>query len=343
MKLLIRADASSGIGSGHVMRCLALAQAWQDGAGEATFLTSAPAPALTARLVQEGMLVVSATSAPGSSEDAAATVETARQLHAAAIVVDGYHFGAEFQDSIHASGFPLLFIDDNAHAGRYVADWVLNQNVHADPAMYAGRASGTRLLLGPSFSLLRREFNIWRGRKKEIPEVGRRVLITLGGSDPDNVTLRIIHALESIKLPGLEATVVAGGGNPHLDSLRAAIAQSSLPIQLAVNATNMPELMSRADLAISAGGSTCWELALLGLPACILVIADNQEASVARLQETGVFLSLGRAAACAPETLAAAIESLLGDRVRRQLLSERGQNLVDGFGAERVAAALRKI
>jgi len=275
--LLVRVDASAQIGTGHLMRCLALAQAWRDVGGRVVFLMAMESPPLEARLRSEGMEVVHLPVQPGSMDDAIQTADFARQLGADWVVVDGYHFGAEYQRIIKDSGLRLLFIDDIGHAEHYSADLVLNQNIHAHEGLYQNREPYTRLLLGTRYVLLRREFLKWRGWKREIPEVARKVLVTMGGSDPDNVTLKVIQALHQVDMDGLEAIVVVGGSNPNYEELQSAVQDSRFPIRLESNVTNMPERMAWADVAVSAGGSTSWELAFMGVPILNLILAENQQ------------------------------------------------------------------
>src|SRR5689334_10829142 len=140
--LTIRADANPGMGSGHIMRCLALAQGWQAEGGQACFVAHDTLPvALYDRLLAEGMQVQLYTGLPGSSDDADYLIQQAHDL----VVVDGYQFGAAYQHRLKSAGQHILFIDDNGHAGEYVADWVLNQNIHATSDFYAERASNTKL------------------------------------------------------------------------------------------------------------------------------------------------------------------------------------------------------
>jgi len=157
--LLIRADADSRIGVGHVMRCLALAQAWQDSGGEAVFVATELPGGLEERLLHEGFQLIRIPAPVGGPEDAAATLAAARNHSAVWIVVDGYAFTASFLDALREAGSRVLAIDDMANLERYPVDVLLNQNLSATPAAYDGRAgSSTTLLLGPRFSLLRREF-----------------------------------------------------------------------------------------------------------------------------------------------------------------------------------------
>ncbi len=164
-QLLIRADASPEIGTGHVMRCLALAQAWQDKGGQATVAMALAAPSIQARLEAEGLGIKRITAQVGSAEDAAQVIQIARQLQAAWVVIDGYRFTGSYQQALKDAGLGLVCIDDEATAEHYYADVILNQNLHADAGLYAKREGYTRLLLGTRYALLRREFRRWQGNR----------------------------------------------------------------------------------------------------------------------------------------------------------------------------------
>jgi UDP-2,4-diacetamido-2,4,6-trideoxy-beta-L-altropyranose hydrolase len=321
------------------MRCLAQAQGWQELGGSARFAMAEMTPAIERRLEREGMEIVRLGHRPGSAEDAAQTVEIAGKSGAAWVIADGYAFGADWQQRVKASGARLLLWDDYGHAGHYYSDLVLNQNLSAEPTLYARREPYTRLLLGPQYAQLRREFLEWRGWQREIPAVARKLLVTLGGSDPNNVTGKIIEGLQH--LVDLEATVVVGGSNPNLERLRSAIGNWRSVIKIVVDVPNMPALMAWADVAVTGGGSTCWETSFLGLPTCVMVVADNQTASAQRLHEAGAIVSLGRAAETGSEDLSRRISALVRDKQVRRKLSERGHSLVDGLGGKRVLASLR--
>ena len=341
--LLIRADASVATGTGHVMRCLALAQAWQDaGSGSVVFAIATATPALLARLADERCEVVRLTSPAGSAEDARQTAGIARERHAEWIVVDGYRFDAEYQRALKTAGFKILFLDDYGHAEHYVADLVLNQNVCARESLYARRDADCQLLLGSRYCLLRREFSAWREWKREVPSVGHRVLVTMGGSDPENLTERVVEALALIgradsKWKDLEAVVVVGGSSPH----------SGLPpvnngkISIRRDVTNIAELMAWADVAVSSAGSTCWELCLLALPALLVDVAQNQTAVARELDRCGCAIHLGGAHDFTAGQLAERLEKLLKSEQQRREISLRASRLVDGRGAMRVVSAMR--
>jgi UDP-2,4-diacetamido-2,4,6-trideoxy-beta-L-altropyranose hydrolase len=341
MNLLIRADASAQIGTGHLMRCLALSQAWQETGGTACFVLACPATSLEARLRAEGMEVVYLDGVEaGSHEDAARTAVLAEQLQVQWIVVDGYHFGADYQHYLKTAGFCLLFIDDYAHASNYYADIVLNQNIYAQVEMYTQRETYTRLLLGTEYVLLRREFWKWRDRVRPVPAKARKILVTLGGSDPDNVTLTVIQALQLLPDDDWEAIVLAGGQNPNYQTLAAAVAAEPR-IQLRQNVTNMPELMAWADIAVSASGSSVWEFGLLGVPTLITELAENQRLVAAGLANTSTMINLGWYSDLRTADVAQSLQSLLSDAAKRQQLSQLGRQLVNGNGAKAVVTHLQ--
>jgi len=324
------------MGTGHVMRCLALAQAWQDAGGKAVFAMVELLGAVRERLLSEGMEVVLVEGQSGSPDDARGLAELARRHAAVWVVVDGYHFSADYQRELKAAGLQVLFVDDDGRCEHYAADLVLNQNAHADESLYPNREPYTRLLLGLRYVLLRREFERWREWKREIPVLGRKILITMGGSDPDNITSRVIDALTQANAEGLEAIVVVGGGNPHLESLRRLAAQCGGFVRLLRDPSNMPDLMAWADLAVIAAGGTLWELLSLGCS--VLSYARNpvQAQIISQLNDEGVVRGLGYPQDCSPARTAAALVELASSRERRARLSQLARARIDGHGAERV-------
>lgn len=335
--LLIRADAGPEIGVGHVMRCLALAQAWQDQGGGVVFALAKPAPAIEEKLRAENYVVDSLSEKIGSNEDASRTITIARRYAAQWIILDGYRFDSDYQRMIKDAGLKLLSIDDLGGSKTYFADLILNQNIHAVRAMYVNRQSYSRCLLGPRFALLRREFRSVPAREQKTE--ARRVLITMGGSDPGNATARVLEALRVVTEP-LEIKVVAGPANSFAENLPG---NSSAAHQLQVisNPNSMADLMSWADVAASAAGSTVWEMCRIGLPAILISIADNQVPGAEELNRKGIAIYLGSAENTQSSDIASAVVELLRSPERRTEMSRAGQELVDGYGAERVVSAMR--
>lgn len=338
--LLIRADANVAMGTGHVMRCLALAQAWQDSGGRSVFVMADNTPSLERRLQDEGMEVERLAAGAGTVEDAAETGNIAREKNADWILVDGYQFGSGYQAAIKKYGLKVLFMDDNVHAAPYSADLVLNQNVHARRDLYAQRDPSTQLLLGPRYAMLRREFGAWRNWRREIPTVGRKILVTMGGSDPDNLTARVIEATQRLSSPNLETTVLVGGSNPHLRTLEDLVRQQKLPMRLLIDASDISEWMTWADVAVAGAGTTFWEMCFLGLPSLLLVLASNQEGVAGTAGKMGIAYNLGNARELSGSTIEEKLAALLESEKERTKQSGNGRKLVDGRGAGRVVAFL---
>jgi UDP-2,4-diacetamido-2,4,6-trideoxy-beta-L-altropyranose hydrolase len=334
--LLLRADASARIGTGHVMRCLALAQAWQDTGGRAALAAAELPLALRDRLSSEHCCVNPITAQAGSPADATETIAISERIGAEWVVVDGYQFDCEYLQTLKDAGKRVLAIDDYGHAGRYPVDLVLNQNLGADEQLYADRGPKTRLLLGPRFALLRREFADASQWERSTPDVARKVLVTLGGADPDSVTLKVIDALGLVPVMGVEAIVVVGGSNPHLDSLKDAARRSPVSIDLQLNVTDMASLMRWADVAVAAGGTTSWERAAIGLPGLTLVLAENQQQVAVECATRGLSENLGWHSDITPVVLAERLERLIRDSAARRNMATRGRSTADGCGAKRL-------
>jgi len=331
--LLLRTDAAPRMGTGHVMRCLALAQAWQDAGGQPVFAMAESLPGIDSRLEAERMRVERLQTAPASDADARQCLELARRLNAAWLALDGYHFDDRFEQSVKKDGLQLLALDDYGHGRHDAADLVLNQNLHVEASLYPGR-DRARVLLGPAFALLRREFVRCRGWTRQAPEQAGKLLVTLGGVDADNVTLKVIQALEQSS--ELEAVVVVVGDNPHLPELQTAAQRCRGVVRLLTHASNMPELMMWADMAVAAGGTTSWERAFFGLPGLVIILADNQRPIAEALDKEGLARNLGWHGELSISALAEAIHQLRSDRQRRMAAATLGPRCVDALGAQRV-------
>jgi UDP-2,4-diacetamido-2,4,6-trideoxy-beta-L-altropyranose hydrolase len=336
--LLIRADAGVNMGTGHAMRCLALAQAWQDSDGQCVFVMAESTSAVERRLKAEGIEVEILTAGAGSADDAIQTAYIAGQQNADWIVIDGYQFDSAYQAALRTAEFKSLLIDDNFRAGPYHADIILNQNFHARSTSYANCDSSTRLLLGSRYILLRKEFRPWRNWQREIPASGRKILVTMGGSDPNNLTAKAVDAIRKLSIPNLETVVLLGGSNPHLCAVERSVQNNST--RVIIDAANVPELMAWADVAVSGAGTTLWEMCFLGLPGILLVLAENQEDAAATAGKKGIAWNLGNATDVGVSTLAEKLAALLDSGSSRTSQSEVGRKLVDGRGAERVVAFL---
>ena len=338
--LCVRADASSRIGTGHIMRCLALGQAWRDRGGEVTFLGSRESAVLRDRVAGEGFQWVTIPEPHPASVDLETTLPALARLCKSRgrwVVLDGYHFDEGYQRALRAAGHRLLLIDDIGHLSRYHADILLNQNSSREMVSYRADPE-TRFLLGHRYVLLRREFLNRAGEEREHADAAGNILVTLGGADPENVTLMVVEALKRLGRADLSVRVVAGASNPHKESLERSASSAVFDCRLMDATERMPELMAWADMAVSAGGSTCWEMAFMGLPNLVIVLAENQKAV------TGVLHSAG--CSVIPEEppdmerLCSELDALIGDRGSRERMSDKGRLLIDGLGSRRVVDAI---
>ncbi|MFA7347170.1 MAG: UDP-2,4-diacetamido-2,4,6-trideoxy-beta-L-altropyranose hydrolase [Desulfurivibrionaceae bacterium] len=335
--LVIRADADVAIGSGHVMRCLALAREWQERGGKAVFWGRISAGPLRARIVAEGCQLHLLSASHPDPADCAAVLVWQREAHEQSgwVVLDGYHFSADYHDAIRASGWPLLVIDDYGHLPEYHADILLNPNAYAGELTYNTGVETLRLL-GARYALLRREFRVAREENRIAAPRGHRILVTMGGADQNNVCGRVVDALLAMDRSDLEVKIVSGSLNPHHQDLVKRLEKAPFDAELMVTVTEMAPLMQWADLAISAAGSTCWELAAMGVPMLVTVLADNQERVAAYLEAHGAAINLGWFDGWQANQVADVLEVLLADQEQRGRMAGNGQGVVDGMGCGRV-------
>ena len=342
MHLFIRADANEQIGMGHLMRCLSLSQAWKKAGGKVSFITACSNDRMLQCLKGEGFAVHPLKDSYPRVQDWKVTKHLLAQTPESWLILDGYSFDSAYQKEVKRRGHRLMVLDDMARLPYYYADIILNQNIHADEMSYFC-ASNTKILRGTEYVLLRQEFLKWKGWKREFPEVARKILVTLGGGDPDNVTLKVVRALKQIAIPDMEVSIVLGPANPHLSRIQEERSSLPFPIHLLYSRENMAELMAWADLAVAAAGTTTWEMAFMGLPGILLVIADNQRGPAEKLQKEGVFPVLGLEPHWAEPELVQCVLSLMGGRKIRQEMSQKGRLLVDGLGTNRVLQALASV
>jgi UDP-2,4-diacetamido-2,4,6-trideoxy-beta-L-altropyranose hydrolase len=335
MAVLIRADASVPMGTGHVMRCLALAQRLASSRIPVAFASSGMPELLQLRVEAEKIPVFALSEEPGTMQDALTTIRLAAQMAANWIVLDGYHFSLAFQERLHLAGYRILLIDDSGQPMGYVADLILNQNLVATPDLYPQLFPGSELLLGTKFVLLRNEFLRAPVPRREFRPLGGKLLITMGGSDPKGYNLQILQQLAEARIDDLTIRITSGIGQHVESQVRHFVARYGVNASVPQMSETMFDLMNWADLAISAGGSTCWELAYLGVPGILLQVAENQMASMSALARSQIFLCFDEDDLNNGKLINACIH-LLGDLARRQHLSEAAQTLVDGRGAERV-------
>jgi UDP-2,4-diacetamido-2,4,6-trideoxy-beta-L-altropyranose hydrolase len=328
--LLIRADADELIGAGHVMRCLALAQAWRDADRGPVWLASRTLPVgLRDRYQREGVRVCMI------EAGLSAFSQVLGDAHPRWVVLDGYAFGREEQQAVRRARSGLLVVDDDGAMGAYAAHVVVDPNVFAEARAYAGRGATERLLLGPSYALIRKEI---RNSKvsKPIEKNAKKLLVTFGGADRERLSSTAIRALENVNV---QVTLALGPANTHVEEVNS-VAAAGANVRVVRDPDNMRELMDGIDLALVAAGGICLELAHAGVPQVVVSTSDNQKRVAKGLVDRGVARSLGDAASVQAGDIRDSVVSLLRDPEARSEMRARGMALVDGRGVERILSAM---
>lgn len=315
------------------MRCLSLADALVRRGALLRFVCRGLPPAY-ADLVRGGGHELAELTGP-AAEDASATRRELSRESWDWLIVDHYGLDARWESAVRPCAGHTLVIDDLADR-NHDCDVLLDQNVLSpERSPYANRVPrDCRLLLGPKYALLRREFRRLRDSSIAARRSLRRLLILMGGMDAGNETEKAIRAVARIPGRPFEVDVVVGGAHPAIASVRAASARSGYRCH--VQSADVAALMASADLAIGGCGTTSWERCCLGLPAITMTLAANQEPIAQALARRGAILHLGKASEVDEGTLMQAILDLCGDEPRLAEMSAASRELVDGEGAERV-------
>lgn len=329
---VFRADASAAIGGGHVMRCLALADALSERGWRCAFATN-----------QEALSVIPALAASSHQTAGADDLDATWPEGCELLVVDHYGLDASFEASCRPWAEQILVIDDLANRS-HDCDILLDQTFGRNADVYGGLVPDTcRILTGSQYALLRPQFAEARARsltrRREQGDRPPRILVSMGGGDPDNVTALVLEGLE---ISGIEAIVdvAMGPTAPHLGDVLVQSAAMQQQIQIRVGVDDMAALMTDADLAIGAAGTTSWERCCLGLPSIILVIADNQRLISKALQDAGAAQLVGQYPGVGAQAIADAVSELCADGDSLLRMCQAASDICDGQGALRVSEIL---
>jgi len=358
MNVFIRADASVTIGTGHVMRCLALAKAarlhgmtvhfvCREHNGAALDLIEAAGFALhRLPITGEAPLPAGYEGWLGETwqQDAARTARVIRDEVGEAdwLVVDHYGIDERWEKALRPVAHRIFVIDDLADR-RHDCDLLLDQNLRSENAPYQGLAPpSATVLIGPSYALLRDEFRQSRARASVRTGVVKQVVVFFGGSDPTNETEKAIEAIRRLNPAGIEVDVIVGASNPMKERIAALCAD--LPyMRFHCQVDDMAHFLVDADLALGAAGVSSWERLALGVPALVAAVADNQIENMRQLDELGVAVGLGVSRNVTVEGLAQAIGNLLSSPRIVSAMSEKALGLVDGEGVSRVVDRLVEV
>lgn len=306
MRILIRVDGSVQVGTGHIMRCLALAARLSPHA-DITFICRAETGHLGQLIAAQGfkLLMLPATTALNEQQDAAACLQHL-DTHYDLLIIDHYALGAKYSQAMRGQCRYIMVIDDLANRS-HDCDILLDQNLLPDaPSRYTALVPAScHLMLGPRFALLREEFY-----QSAPPRQRNRILVNFGGSDAQNLTGMAIDALGQLKLSDIHADMVIGTSHPRRDALARQLAEQE-NFTLHVQCNYMAKLMRQASLMLGSGGTSHWERCICALPGLVVTVADNQEATTRYLAEQGACVWLGKAEEMSASYLAAQLDKYL--------------------------------
>lgn len=361
MKFAIRADASLQIGSGHIMRCLTLADLLKKQGHDITFICREHDGHLADFIGQKGFDVQLLAKSENlnfsknfeksyahsdwlgvsENDDFAECQPILQKLQPDWLIIDHYAIGKnwEVQAKQLLPNIKILVIDDLADR-EHNCEMLLDQTFGREIEDYQQLVPKTcRLLLGTRYALLREEFSHWReiclNRRKNLTQP-KTILVNLGGVDKDNITLQILQRLQNFCEQSAQAftvTVVMGKTAPHIDSVQNFAKTANFTCEVLIGVSNMAELMANADIAIGAGGSTSWERCCLGVPTLLVVLADNQRHLAKVLEDKQAVISLDDLANF-DKAFTLKFEKLLNNANK---LSKKASQIVDGQGAARVS------
>lgn len=340
MNIAIRADASPAIGTGHIVRCMTLAEALRGQGANVRFICRPLPAALHSRIVEAGfdLTLLVGEAKIEEAEDAAAVQTVLADVGADWLVVDHYELGMGWERHLRGVAGRLMVIDDLARA--HDCDLLLDQNFYLkSDDRYDGLIppAATRLT-GPRFAMLRSEFAKRAARVKPRDGAVRRINLFMGGVDQVDAVSAVLNALEHVETGGIQVDVVIGSAHPKRAEIEARC-NAAAGYTCHVDTPYMAELLAEADFAIGAGGTATWERCALGVPTLALCLADNQREVLFNASRAGLLY--------APdidvrdtEALAACLRALLYSEGLRNHFSTASMALVDGRGVYRVASAM---
>ena len=353
------------MGGGHIMRCVALAQKFKEYGANCFFICKAHEGNYISLIRGLGFNVYElpldskkiAETPPAGDEkfnyyswlgsdwrfDAEQTILKIKGFSVDCLVIDHYSIDDRWERHLKSSCSLIFAIDDLADR-PHLCDLLLDQNLGREKFEYKNLLlSECEVLIGPRYALLRDEFYRARSRalQRRTGNDSVRVLVTMGAIDKDNCTEKILKSiLSSSYFKGLNITVVLGSNSPWVMSIERFVSKI-LNVNLVVNPANMAELMVDSDIAISAGGSTAWELCCLALPTLIVVTAENQLNSAISLKAKGAveLVDVNRIST----DLVMHLDFLLQNHSQRHVMSTNASKITDGKGCDRVYSEIKML
>lgn len=328
LKIAIRADGGPKTGMGHITRCLALAEELKCENCDITFITK-NIETVTKKLTEDGFKFIALPDLQAEEEEIIYMKEKTKVFDI--LITDSYDIDLKYLDQIKKTGMFLVTVDDLNLLESYPSDIVINGNIYAEDLDYKSTYGQTKFLLGTKYALLRKEFR--NMPPKKIKDTAENILITMGGSDHNGFTLKILKIIKDKKDLKIDIVIGASFEEKMVNEINELImGNGNISIYHNVNAEIMKELMIKSDIAISAGGSTLYELAAVGVPTIVIIAADNQIRNVEYMTKAECIFNLGFEVN--KDILLENFNKLLYDNIKRREISSKCQKLVNGNGAK---------
>ena len=314
MRFVFRTDASVLMGTGHVMRCLTLAEELIKNGDEVAFISRAHEGNLNGliskkaiklfELPQPQILELSSNKIENNNykkmlgvsqqQDAKESKMFLREMKPDWLIVDHYGLDEIWENAMRIQVKKIMVIDDLANR-NHDCDLLLDHNWFENKNLrYRGLVPKACVkLLGPEYALLRKEFAHERQMLKPRDEEKiKRIFVFFGGSDPHGLTKMTLRTLCESEFSHLETDVVIGQNNPQKNVIKKLCLNRPLT-HLHIQVDNIASIMSRADLAIATGGVNVWERMSLNLFSLVVITANNQQSTILELHKNGFVLLLG--------------------------------------------------
>lgn len=333
LSVAIRVDASIQIGTGHVMRCLTLAEALRARGASCQFICQAHPGNLINFIRERDFEVCELLPEDDWIIDAEQTKSNIGNKYLDWLVVDHYGLDARWESELRPLCHKLMVIDDLADR-EHLCDLLIDQNYEEERRYSEFVPSDCHLLLGPRYALLRSEYAEYRARKSFGANSVKRVLVFFGGSDPLDLSGMALRALSNQRFREIKVDVVVGSNYLHYDSLmQLALIRGKTEVHQP--RTHLADLMASADIGIGAGGVTNWERLCLGLPSLVVVMAENQAYISELLSRRGVIRLMGKSGDVTEDSIGYALHDEI-ESLSFVSRSAKGMELCDGFGVARV-------
>jgi UDP-2,4-diacetamido-2,4,6-trideoxy-beta-L-altropyranose hydrolase len=336
--VLCRVDGGPSVGLGHLQRCLSLAEALRRQGMTVLFLAQESVD-VRARVDEAGFKFLSSSwdsSDAGGSRDQDGVIAAASMHGCECVILDSYHIDSEYISAVRHAGFITIVVDDLA-AHPFAAHLVVNGAAGSESLPYRSSVGDTIFLLGPNYAPLHTVF--WDAPARVPSPTVNRILVTVGGADAVQALQPILRSVDTVPAPFSVTAVI--GPFADVNTLESVPGAYCHRLTVARAPHHLRDLMAEADLAVSAGGQTLYELAACGIPTVAVQVSDNQRFNVRCLAAARVVRDGGRVEESDFESrLSQIVTELIGDRGQRARMSKDGRRLVDGRGAARVAEAV---